>query len=226
MKNLLLILLTTLVFCSFAQDFKRFQIGVNFSPEMAYRFLPNDPTVQAGLKGLEIPKFGFTTGINFCYNITSVFGIETGLQYSNKGWQMKKQDLIFESNLNGFSWTPTGDYYKIAYAFHYIDIPVKANFTVGKKKVRFFTSIGLVASILVQETSSLTMQESGKTTKTTKNSYDKTAAANLSPMLSLGIDYKINSKMNLRVEPTARFGVLNNVYLYNAGINLAYYFGL
>lgn len=47
-----------------------------------------------------------------------------------------------------------------------------------------------------------------------------------------GIDYKINRRMNLRVEPTFRYGVLKTIdtpvtgYLYSGGLNISYYFGL
>ncbi|HRN94808.1 MAG TPA: hypothetical protein PL084_08790, partial [Chitinophagales bacterium] len=55
---------------------------------------------------------------------------------------------------------------------------------------------------------------------------------NISPLISVGIDYKINSRMNLRVEPTFRYGVLKlmdtpiTTYLYSGGLNISYYFGL
>lgn len=55
---------------------------------------------------------------------------------------------------------------------------------------------------------------------------------NISPTVSVGFDYKINSRMNLRVEPTFRYGVLKITktpvtgYLYSGGLNVSYYFGL
>jgi hypothetical protein len=50
--------------------------------------------------------------------------------------------------------------------------------------------------------------------------------------MSVGIDYRINEKMNLRIEPTFRYGVLKIIdtpvtgYLYSGGINVVYYYGL
>jgi hypothetical protein len=50
--------------------------------------------------------------------------------------------------------------------------------------------------------------------------------------MSAGVDYRINEKMNLRIEPTFRYGVLKIIdmpvtgYLYSGGINVAYYYGL
>jgi len=61
------------------------------------------------------------------------------------------------------------------------------------------------------------------------DSYNK---LNFSPTMSVGIDYRINEKMNLRIEPTFRYGVLKIIdtpvtgYLYSGGINVVYYYGL
>lgn len=238
MKHIVFALLAIISFSSFAQDnFKRFQIGVNFLPDVDYRLLQQNTSSSIGVKliinqrnKVEVPKFGYTTGLNFCYNIKSFVGIEVGVQYSNKGYQSKKQDLYFD--FNGSTYILTGDYFKYVDEFHYIDIPVKVNFTVGKKKVRFFTSVGLVTNMLVRANEVVVWTENGTIHKSTNNETKNCNRVNLSPMLSLGIDYKINNKMNLRVEPTARFGVLSVLdgsikeYLYSGGLNLSYYFGL
>lgn len=48
-------------------------------------------------------------------------------------------------------------------------------------------------------------------------------------MISAGIDYRMNDRMNLRVEPTFRYGVMKitdapiTAYLFNAGLNIGYY---
>jgi hypothetical protein len=124
-------------------------------------------------------------------------------------------------------------YSKYTDNFHYIGFPVKVNFIVGKKKVRFFTSVGLITDILVKATSTTDLKENGSTQH--GRPYDETSnvnRVNLSPVLSAGIDYKINDKMNLRVEPAFRFGALSVIngsikeYLYSGGLNLSYYFGL
>ncbi len=51
-------------------------------------------------------------------------------------------------------------------------------------------------------------------------------------MVSVGVEYKINERMNLRVEPTFRYGLLTVIdfpvagYLYSGGLNIGYYVGL
>ena len=242
MKNLTLLLLTMTAFSAYGQDktkenptvdFKRVQIGINVSPDICFRTLKNndgsstsDLVVKLNNEN-ETIKVGYTTGLNVCFNIKKFVGIETCIQYSNKGYQTKFKDLIF-----GQPDPSAPNKAKFIYNFHCIDIPVKANFTIGKKKVRFFTSVGVTTNIFIKETQTSVLVYSDHTTrKTNPTSYDY-KRVNISPTISVGIDYKINSRMNLRVEPTFRYGVLKIIdapvtgYLYSGGLNISYYFGL
>jgi len=242
MKNLTLLLLTLTAFSSYGQDktkdapnadFKRVQIGINISPDICFRTLKNndgsstsDLVVKLNNEN-ETIKVGYTAGLNVCFNIKKFVGLETGIQYSNKGYQTKFKDLIF-----GQPDPNAPNKAKLIYNFHCIDIPVKANFTIGKKKVRFFTSVGVTTNIFIKETSTSVLVYSDRTDrKTNPTNYDYNRV-NISPTISAGIDYKINGRMNLRVEPTFRYGVLKFIdapvtgYLYSGGLNISYYFGL
>ncbi len=242
MKHLTIILLTLTAFSSYGQDktketsssdFKRVQIGVNISPDICFRTLKNNDGSSTGDLVVKLNnenetiKVGYTAGLNVCFNIKKFIGLETGIQYSNKGYQTKFNDLIF-----GQPDPSAPNKAKFIYNFHYIDIPVKANFTIGKKKVRFFTSVGVTPNIFIKETSTSVLVYSDRTDrKTSPTNYDF-KKVNISPTISVGIDWKINSRMNLRVEPTFRYGVLNIIdapvtdYLYSGGLNISYYFGL
>ncbi len=52
---------------------------------------------------------------------------------------------------------------------------------------------------------------------------------NLSPTISLGIDYTITEKFNFKIEPTFRYGILKIIdaplisYLWSAGLNMSFY---
>ncbi|MES2621388.1 MAG: porin family protein [Bacteroidota bacterium] len=214
-------------------DFRRVQIGINVSPDICFRTLKNnDGSLTSDLvvklnNENETVKVGYTTGLNVCFNIKKFVGLETGIQYSNKGYQTKMEHLIYAQPEPGFP-----NKAKFIYNFHCIDIPVKANFTIGKKKVRFFTSVGLTTNILFKETATnVYVYSDRKVRKTYPTRYDY-KRINISPTISVGIDYKINNRMNLRVEPTFRYGVLKIIdapvtgYLYSGGLNISYYFGL
>jgi len=243
MKYLTFCLLTLTIFCSYGQEkntdvkhseFKRVQIGFNVSPDICYRTLKNtngsslsDSNIEQR-NNRETIKLGYTAGLNVCFNINKSIGLKTGVQYSNKGYQTKFQDLIFEQPDPSLP-----NKVKFIYNFHYIDIPVKANFTIGnKKRFSFFTSAGIITNILIKESQTVVSEYSDRTDRkieSTNYGYNK---LNISPAISIGVDYKINTKMNLRIEPTFRYGVLKLIdasvttYLYSGGININYYFGI
>lgn len=229
---------------SAVSDFKRVQIGISISSDICFRTLKNnggnsftDIIIKQRNKD-ETVKAGYTTGLNVCFNIKKFVGIETGIQYSNKGFQIKQRDAVFGSQLPPGTPLPQEQDEKLpnkigfVYNFHYIDIPVKANFTIGKKKVRFFTSIGLVTNIFIKETSTTILKYSDHTERKAGTINYNHNSVNISPVIGAGIDYKINNRMNLRIEPTFRYGVLKTVkapveeHLYNGGLNISYYFGL
>lgn len=210
-------------------DFKRVQIGVNVSPDICSRTIQNNGSTGGFIPAIndyETFKFGYTAGLNVCFNLKNFLGLETGIQYSNKGYQTKFEDLIFAQSFPTFP-----NKVKYIYNFHYIDIPVKVNFTFGKKKVRFFTSVGITTNVFIKETQTRISEYSEGTSKGKMPTGIDYNRFNLSPTISVGIDYKINERMNLRVEPTFRYGVLRIIdapvtgYLYNAGLNISFYFG-
>ncbi len=242
MKQLAIFLLALTTFSCFGQDktketsaadFKRVQIGINFSPDVCFRTLKNnDGNASSDLvidqrNERETVKFGYTAGLNVCFKINKFVGTETGIQYANKGYQTKMQDLISE-----LPDPRVPKQSKFIYDFHCIDIPVKVNFTIGKKKVRFFTSVGVTTNIFIKETQKSVWVYSDRTDKKTSPTNFDYNKVNISPTVSVGIHYKINDRMNLRVEPTFRYGVLKIIdtpvtaYLYSGGLNISYYVGL
>jgi len=239
MKSLIVFFLLGMASHTYAQSSNvgRVQIGVNFSPDVCFRTLQNnDGSARSEFvikqnNEREIPKFGYTAGANVCFNLSSFFSLETGIQYANKGYQTKylPQDpnLIFpvpEPNMP--------DKIKFIYNFHYIDIPLKANFMLGTNRLRFLASVGLTVNTFISETvKTVSVYPDRRERSTNPSNYDYNRI-NLSPTVSFGVDYQINSNMNLRIEPTFRYGILKITdspvtgYLYNGGLNIGYYYGL
>lgn len=226
-------------------EFAKVQIGANFSPDYCFRTLKNNDGSSSSEQVLnwrnenETGKLGYTTGLNAIFNFKKNIGIEAGIQFSNKGYQTKIQDLTLGSAIDprrGFAYNASGAApirAKFIYNDYYIDIPLKANFVFGKKKIRFITSVGLTTNIFIKEISTSVIEYNDGTSdkKSQSTTYDYNRV-NISPIVSLGIDWKLNSKNNLRIEPTFRYGVLKITnepltdYLWNAGLNISYYFGL
>ncbi|MCX7743653.1 MAG: PorT family protein [Flavobacteriales bacterium] len=217
------------------RDFRRVQLGINLSPDVCYRTLKNmDGDEETDLNisshnSIEIPKISFTGGVNVGLHFTRFFGIETGIHYSDKGYQTK---ILNMTPPPGGGIDPTA-YEKVRYNyhFHYIDIPLKFFFTVGKRKVRFLISGGIITNVFIKETQTISkFYMNYIETETTDTEFDY-KRINLSPMLGLGIDYRITQRMNLRIEPVFRYGILKIIdapitgYLYNVGLNIGYYVG-
>lgn len=220
-------------------DFKKVQIGVTFSPDYCFRTLKNNNGssasnhVMQSRNDCEIGKVGYTTGFNVIFNVNKKIGIEAGIQYSNKGYQTKIQELtsidMIDPKYGFINVSPgTQTQLKFIYKYYYIDIPLKVNFSFGKKKISLITSAGLTTNILVKETSTCVLG-SDKSSYSTVDGYNK---VNVSPIISVGINWKLNNRNNIRIEPTFRYGVLKIInthvtgYLWNAGLNISYYFGL
>ena len=220
---------------SIAPDLKRVLIGFSVSPNICYRTLEvNDgssssASIVKSRNENETVKLGYSAGLNMCINLKRSFGIEAGIQYSNKGFRTK---MMILNPLQPDPFSPNQA--KIIHNFHCLDIPIKANFTTDEGKIRVFTSVGLTANFFIKETATSVLVFSDHTDRKTRltsesDSYNK---LNISPTMSAGVDYRINEKMNLRIEPTFRYGVLKIIdmpvtgYLYSGGINVAYYYGL
>jgi len=238
MKNLAIFILTVFVFSAYGQGnstsgFKKIQVGINISPDLCFRILKNNDGSSSSENivhfrdSIETIKMGYTTGLNVCFNLNKTIGLETGIQYSDKGYQTIVTEFVsIQPDPN------IPEKVRFIYHFHYIDIPLKANFTLGNKKVRFLTSIGIVSNIFIKETQTEILYFTDRKEKEkdpTGYEYNK---INLSAAISAGIDYKINSRMNLRIEPIFRYGILKindtpvTGYLWNAGLNIGYYFGI
>ena len=96
---LLLLLTSCLLFGqgkeSSTPDLKRVLIGFNVSPNICYRTLKvNDgSSSSAGIvmsrNENETVKLGYSAGLNMCFNLKRYFGIEAGIQYSDKGFRSK-----------------------------------------------------------------------------------------------------------------------------------------
>ena len=244
MKQIAAILLMSISFNSIGQEGinaiepiekkpKKVQIGVNISPDICYRTLKNndgssqtDQLIKEHNKQ-ETYKIGYTAGLNLCYNIKKQFGIEAGIQFSNKGYQTRKLDFYsFPPDPN----SPTKT--KFIYNYNYLDIPVKINYTMGSKKIRFIASAGISTNILLNATETMVLVYPDKTDRNKTGAKWNYKKVNISPLISAGIDYIINSKMNLRVEPAFRYGMLKiidtpiSAFLYSGGVNISFYLGI
>src|SRR4051812_48865989 len=105
MNKGLLVLLTFLPLITLCQTSdttksKKISIGVMYSPDYCYRTLKPDASeiskaIVETRDNFEIPKFGFTTGLSFIYQLNKKLSLETGLQFSDKGEKTKTMTPVF-----------------------------------------------------------------------------------------------------------------------------------
>ena len=235
MKKHLTLLFTCWVLGSFAQvlptkKLTRFQVGVSFSPDVCYRKLEktdsssfNDYVIDQRNE-MEIPIVGYSGEVNVRYSFSRFFSMESGIQFSTKGYQTKKQNIVSFPPEPGF---PTA--VKYIDHFYYLDIPLKINFSAGKNKWRFVSSIGASANFLLNASVTQVAYYADKTDRSTSSAGYSFKKLNVTPQVSIGLDYQFTDKMSLSVEPTFRYGILKIIdspitgYLFTIGLNAGYY---
>jgi len=211
---------------------KRFQFGVNYSADYAFRTLKqsdNDPYTKLEFdrrNERESAKYGFTTGLNVLFALTDHLEIGAGVQYSNKGYRIP--DLSAGSILPYY---PSYDS-KLIFSLNYLDIPLKVNYLFGKGKWRGMAGAGVVANFRLGATVKSVIVHNGDRSWVKGSDEDKYGKFNLSPMLSAGVAYQLNERMHVRLEPTFRYGVLKvsdspiTMRLWDLGLNAGFYFSL
>ena len=237
MKQLSLLLMTILSLAAFGQNSKqanKITIGYSFSPNYSFRALKNGDGNSATAMTIknrnydEKAKFGNTTGINVTFHFSDFVGFETGIQYSNKGYKTKDRDLVYQ--------VPDPvlpNRAKTNYSYLYIGIPLKAKFAFGKSNVRIVSSTGFTTNFLINVIGSTDyIYSDGKTETQNQSSTSGFNKIDISPMASIGVDFKLTDKIHLSAEPTFRFGLIKTKdapvkqKLWNAGLAFGFSYGL
>ncbi len=209
-------------------------IGYNFSSDYNYRTLRNNDgkeinnVIIKSRNEIEIAKFGYTTGVNLLFTCSKNWAFETGIQFSNNGYQTKKQNLVFEIPNETLPTTA-----KIIYNYKYLGIPLKARYSFGKKNVRGTAAVGVLTNFLINEQTKIKLgyKDGREETKTEQNNSDL-KKINFFSVISFGVDYKICRKMHLLAEPTFRYSLLKlksapvSENLWNMGLNIGLYYGI
>jgi len=214
---------------------RKFSFGITFSPDYCYRTLKSDTSVKwltDSRDSLEIPKFGFTAGLNLALKINNRISLETGLLFSDKGEKTKEFAL--------FGITPSGQPdpdqpTKCSSVFHYsyIDIPVKVHYYLLTQRAKLFLSAGISPNVFLSQSVTSTFEYSdGHTTKTTSAGNAGFTGINLTVIAGLGFGYDLTNKFYLKIEPEYRRSITSivdapmKVYLYSIGINTGLYYKL
>jgi hypothetical protein len=237
--KLLLTLLTLIpltLFCQNPATPKKveFSIGLTFSPDYCYRTLKTDGSIAIykwaaeSRDTFEIPKFGYTTGLNFAVKFNKRFSLETGLLFSDKGEKTKRLSDLHA--IKPDSTMPTA--VSFIYRYIYLDIPFKVNYYILTKRTKLYVMAGISPNILLtQQTASVIEFNDGR--KETNRSHESGyLLVDLTVIAGLGFSYDLSDKLSFRLEPTYRRSItpINDggirSYLYSIGLTTGLYYKL
>ena len=218
----------------------KWAVGVNISPEMAYRHLHTEDEFLSNLiesrDEWEKPMFTFTAGVSAEYQLSKRFRLKAGIHYSVKGEAGSFESWIPPTTAPGSPIVPAA--FKFNYRYHSIGVPIAASFDFFQhEKINLFVSAGIALNYLhrIVAESELTLSDSGTTIE--KNEIDPRDDPftdynlfNPAGLVSFGADVHLGSRSKLRIEPVFRHSLLPvadtpiKEYQFNGGLNIGYLF--
>lgn len=223
----------------------RWSIGAVGSTDICYRtlsFQSEHPTLSFTVRkrdSLETPTLRYTSGLEIYRIFSPRLDLGIGLHFSDRGYRTVLDNLTYGNMTDprtGFIYdddveVPTA----ITIVNHYqsLDVPIKAHYFFGHKKIRAFAGAGVAVSYLIRTRSTVVKTMADGSVVRDHNKMNGTFnTLNIFPMVSAGVDWTINEKSSLRFEPIARYGVLNIMnsslaeYLWSYGLQIGYFFSL
>jgi len=208
---------------------KKIEIGISFSPDMAYRSLKPDAAsrdIADYRDTLEIPKFGYTVGANVEFKLNRKFNIEAAVLFSDRGMRTK------ESALTTAVKDQEASMYSYNFHYYYLDVPIKADYFLVNKKLRFYITAGLSADFFLGQTTTLISDYNHSRVRTNSKGDPGFSSVNMGFLAGLGIRYPVGKRTDLVAEPVYRRSItaINSApikgYLYSAGLTLGLYYNL
>ncbi len=206
----------------------KLQIGLSFSPNVSFRKLTAEESfrkLKESRDEYEIPTFGFTSGIQFLYSFHPKWSLQVGATFTKAGYQSKYETVRVNQPEPG---TPLKMKYRFEY--HYLDLPVKLNYTIGRNNLKFFGSAGFCTHYFLNENYISTVVYADRTTESIQPTTDTYRKLYGSILVSAGVDWQLHPQFNVRLEPIFRYGVnsINETpvrgYLWSAGLDCSVFY--
>lgn len=203
----------------------KFSIGITGSVDYCHRFIYAGDTSGVGsifnyFRDIEIPDYGFSSGIALSYKINDHFSVEALPRYSMNRYRTK--DLIFIDQ----SGMQIGDGY-ITYSNRFISIPIGVQYHHSASK------LGFVCGAYVVPEYAMGIWSRGHynlpatynvNEEPTKENLPELRSIMISGMINAGIEYR-TGKLNLQALPQYKIGFLKqatdvpvNRRLWSAGL--------
>lgn len=221
-----------------SQGDKKWSIGIQASPALGYRTMDikkgseDFAAIKTYFDSVEVMMPVFSFGIEGRYAIAHNLNIGVGVNYEALGYQTNYIDykLII----------PTVDLpneYRFVHKFHYLSIPVFAEYKFGENKFKGVLSAGLAMNFLLKATTIETEKDPDGFIITHEESPNEDGLRNItaSGFISAGVLYDISEKMHLEIAPFIKSNITRineestdpiNEYLWHSGIKAGFFIDL
>lgn len=126
------------------QTTSKISIGAVFGGVYSFRNLEGSLDYLIEMRNeAESPAYGFIGGLNIAYQLSKNWSLESGIAYATRGYNSKGQGIDGEGNVLGS--------HTARHTYHYLDIPLKASYSLSSWHVKPFISAGLVANVFLKE---------------------------------------------------------------------------
>ncbi len=212
----------------FAQS--KWSLGGSASIDYCYRFYSNSNTSAVTKKLLdtvEVGNLGYNLGLKAKYAINNNWSVISGISYYFHSYKSKEIQLVVidPSDPN----IPKSSNY--VYKSGFIQIPIVISFYKGKKlKFGFTTGVLLNKAFFIDSYRNLSFENHTETVSFSQLDNKGVGKLYLSGLIGVGVSYPYK-KFEFRAEPTAVSQVYtidgaNELYLWNAGLNLSVFYNL
>jgi hypothetical protein len=196
-----------------------FYAGGFISPDLSWSSIPRQntgsPVIKNYSSNYDLLKFSVTVGLEGMYQINQHLALTLGLQYSGKGG--KTDEILYEST--GVTGEPVSMYY--VYDYRYIDIPLRLDVYLNRRKVSPFITAGISTNIFInQRTNVFAIDANDKAMESSSSNTSGFAAVCPQLQAGIGLDIALN-RSRLRVFPIYRLNLsdtpLSGTYAYSTG---------
>lgn len=212
-----------------------FSASINISPDLAYRNLilvGGDPSLQPAYENIyesrnerESPKLGFTCGVNLLWRMGNHYHLESGLNYSDRGYKIGWFEFPFPNSDPSIP-----DSLKYSYHFHYAVIPVKLIYNLNVNTLRVYTALSLNTGILITTRyKGFYKYDDGHEEKIKGTEGDFFRRLSVTPAAHIGLNIPVSAKSGFRIESAFRYDILKitadtpiSARLWSLGLNFGY----
>lgn len=197
-KKYILVVLILLPIIGFSQFDYSFDVVVSTDRNQI-----GDPIIIPNFETL--PRYNFRIGGNFNFKVFDNTFIKTGARFTELGYKTLISGLRWPSELgpNGYEPDPTlPKYYETITDSRNIETPILVRYEIGKKKFSFFAETGVSLLFGINTTQTRTSNIDSQTLVVPAD--DQEGRFTVSIVASAGLNYNLNQKYQLFMQPTIR----------------------